>query len=535
MADSMFDAAIFDADIFDASVPFGYTLEAESAPGTWMDITGSVLTAVPLKYGRGIFQRGPTGSIARPGFISFGLDNSALRGAEGRWTPGHANAPAWWQLETRVRLTLTFNAAIKRYRVRLDQITPDAGVNGPRRVLCSGLDWLSEFATQDAADLALLENVRVDEALQAVVDLLPDPPAAVSFDVGTDEFPFVFDDLGGRFPKALAVTQDLVQSDGGLLVLRGDDDEGETLRFFNRLAPMYEEVQIELTGAHLIADPSNPRVTWTRSDIVNYMEVQTVERRADDDATALLIALDNPLTVASGQTETFNFDYKDPNSEADHVGGVDMQPLSSASDWSANSKRDGTGRDLTANFDVVASYSGSRATISVTNNSGSDGFVRGFSTADGLQARGRGLYRYAPSSVPATNAPSVAKYKQRPLTSPFSMPYQTSPTIGQAVAALKVHLWGGMLTQPQRVRIRTEMDDALLEQGIARDVGDKISVMEEMTAVDGIKVIVAAVEGEIVEGHLRVWWTLLPTVQDGGFILDDPVRGILDENVLAFG
>lgn len=514
------------------------SLQVECSPGVWTDVSGDLVRDA-LRWRRGIFGAGPLDLLARPGSASFTLDNSDQNTAAtaGYYTPGHASALAGWRQGIWVRLRLGYGAATRYvFRGRLRSIHPDPGVTGLRVVMCEATDWLTEFAEFDAGNLALQEHARSDELLEALIDSLPAGPANRSIDVGLDEYPFAFDDLGGDAPKAMQVAQDILQSERGYLYLRGDATDGETLRFENRQARSVEVVAASFTAADF---ENAPGVLDVPSDldtsIVNDVEVQTVPRRVDAAATTILVRLDGPIKVLAGETVQVFVDYRDPSQEAVFVGGKDMQALAATTDWTANAHEDGTGADMTGDFDVTATYFGSRAMIACTNHAPAEGYVRGPGGGAGLQARGKGLYRYAPVTSHSADASSVALFGTHQLPSPLVMPYQDDRAVGQGVADFIAHIYSGLTPFPRRLQVASETGGALLTQAITRDIGDKIAITEAQTGLDGTPVFIHAIEQEIgLDGRVRTWWTLAPADMAALFIFDDPESGVFDRNTFGY-
>jgi len=68
---------------------------------TWTDVTSSVMLATGVSFNRG---RQGQDTSARPGSLSFALDNSQQKGLAGRWTLGHANQTAGLALRIPVRV-----------------------------------------------------------------------------------------------------------------------------------------------------------------------------------------------------------------------------------------------------------------------------------------------------------------------------------------------------------------------------------------------------------------------------------------------
>lgn len=490
----------------------------------WVDLTPDIIRD-PIRWKRGIFGRGPLDRIAEPGTLSFTLDNTDQNSAAqaSLYSPGHVHCLDGWRHGAIVRLRLSDGTNTRYvFRGRLKFILPDPGVAGLRAVTCIANDWLAELAEADAANLELRTNVRSDELMRDLVDVVATPPLVVDFDEGEDLYPFAFDDLGDAV-KATPVAQDVMQSELGFLYMRGDTTGGETLRMINR-----ETRAVTLPVASFTKDDFHPqadafRVPSTVEDVFNEIEVLTVPRRVGDTDEDLLVQLDGAIEVEAGATEEIFVDYRDPDNEAEYVGGIDVQAMDPNTDWTANAAEDGSGADVTASFAVTASPLGSRAIIELTNNSAATGYVRGPGGADGLQVRGRALRRYRTVSSLGTNDASIARVGRRPLPSPILMPYQPNRTVGKQAAEYLAFVHGGLSTTPERIQLATDADDELQAHGILRDIGDVVEVEEEVTGADEALVFINGLEQELsIEGRLYTWWTPAPR---------EAADAVLDESV----
>lgn len=541
-SDGIFDPAYFDPAIFDTGSP-------------WIDVHDHVLIGDGMRWSKGIFDQGPLACVARPGVFTFNLDNEPPGLPLGYYTPGNPNCRAGFRHGTPVRIRLSDGVSTIRYVWRgvIRIITPEPGSYGGRKTACMAVDWMARLAEADASGLDLLEDVRVEDGIAAVVALTEVPPALTDYDTGVYLMPFVFDDLGGDSPKAMSVAQRLVQTEGGFLYVRGDATEGETLRLENGQARAVRASVASFTGADILFAPDGIVVPSSLDRVFNFLETVTYPRRVDEDNNVVLVQLDAPIEVGDGETVRIFADYRDPEQLAEFVGAKQMQqpnggygsPAGSPGeplDYSANAFEDGTGADVTVDVGISATYFGSRAMFEITNHSGATAWVRGPlgsgsppTSTPGMQARGRGLYRYAPIITQGENVDSIAAYGLQELGEPLELFYQNERSVGQDRADLVAFLYGGLTNVPTRVRILTERED-LETHGILRDVGDKITVSEEVTVPDMADVFIQGVEQEFtVDGYLLTWWTLGPADTSAALIFDDPEFGKFDERVFAYG
>lgn len=490
-------------------MPVTPTLELKLS-GVWTDVTDHTLRRAPIAWKRGIFDRGPLARLAGPGSISFLLNNAPPDGPTGYYSPGHANVRAGFDRGIGVRLKLS-DGTNTRYVWNgfLHTIDPIPGLYGSKEVVCVGSDWMALFLDTDAANLVLRENTTCDVALDDLFDLVDVAPLNLDLDVGTDTLPFVFDDLGGGVPKNGQIAHDLLMSEQGYLYPRGNATDGETITLENRLARASASVVGTFTQNDIVAEPDALEVPSSRDQVINDVEVLTVPREVDAAATTVLVQLESPIQVTTLKSEFVFMDYRDPTNPTAWVGGKDTVTPVANTDFTAWQNEDGTGTDRTANVTIVRAEFGSRVMLELSTTA--DCYVRGAGGAAGMRVRGRGLYRYAPVGSRAENASSIAAYKRRQLGQPIVLPYQPSRIIGQDVANFVVNAWGGVGRSPRRVRPMTEQDGALLAHGINRDIGDKVTVSEDITALAAAPVFIHGIEQELQpNGTLATWWTLAP-------------------------
>lgn len=500
--------------------------------GVWIEVGNDVIDRDAVQWSRGIFEHGPTARIARPGNLSFTLDNTEQNsaGLRGYYSPGHVNCRPGFKHGVDVRVRVAYGA-VARYVWRgvVKTIAPEAGANGPKATTITAHDWMGRWSESDASNCVLRELVTADELIEDdLIPFAPAAPALLDLDVGQDVYPFVFDDLGGASPKCTQLALDLALSEGGYLYVRGDETFGETLRFENRFSRALSTSVATFTREELADDQDALQVPSTLDHILNDVEVETVTRRTDEDATSVLIQLDAPVRILSGDTVRLFVDYRDPAQEAAYVGGKDIvQPVANT-DWTANEEEDGEGTDLTAGYTVTCEPFGSRAMLELTASS--TGYVRGVA-APGMRVRGRGLYRYAPISSRGENATSITAFGQRQLNSPIVMPYQDDRFVGQDFAQFIANLWGSITNVPSRVQPLVDFEGSLLEQHIVRDIGDRITITEEQSAVD-VDVFIHGIEQEYSNGLLKTWWTVEPADTTNLMVFD---IGMFDVSAFGYG
>lgn len=275
---------------------------------TWTAVTSDLLARSPVRWSHGIFNQAPDGLLARPGMMTFALDNSERNSATtaGYYSPFHGSVRSGFRHGIKVRLKVDPGGGAARYvfNGRLKSILPEPGPAGMRRTLCVVQDWIGELADLSSVSLELAEDQRPEQLIASLVDLVASPPAAVNYDTGIDTFEVAFDDLGEN-PMAMAVAQGILQSTGtGRLFIYGDATNGEVLTFKNRHSDFLGSSAATITDSKYRASTSSMLVPSTLDRVFNDVDVEYPPRTVETTAASVLISFDTPvLTSASGQVE----------------------------------------------------------------------------------------------------------------------------------------------------------------------------------------------------------------------------------------
>lgn len=525
--------------------------------GGFIDITADLFQD-DITWTRGFAGVTVFDKLAQPGNMTFRLRNDT-----GKYSPGHVNHLSDFLPNAIVRLNLrapgeeflfssdgeqVFSSDAEPivvflfsdrwvWRGRLQRIIPEPRAsNIIPSVQCIATDYMAEFLDADAGSLDLEIGVTADVLIERVLQQLFRQPVNKVIDEGSEPYAFAFDDLGEN-PKAGEVVNNITLSEFGFTYLRGGGP-GEILRFENRAARAVIPVSFSFAPTAMVNEPDTLEVPFDLAELVNDAEVLVVPRRIDETNQTVLVLLDQPIEVEPSSTEEIFIDYRDPANEAEFVGGQDMIQPAANTDWTANTALDGSGTDITANFNVTAVFFGSRALLQLENTGGVTGFVRGPGTESGLQARGRGIFRFRPLSVRSENTASQVFFGRRELPQPLTLAYQGNADVGTTIGDLVVLLFSGLtpsnafFPKPQRVRIRSELTPVLTDQAIQRDIGDLIALQEDLTAIGDISVHIHAIEQSLsMRGLLTTRWLLLPSQQAlfAGWLLEVVGRSELGE------
>jgi hypothetical protein len=241
--------------------------------------------------------------------------------------------------------------------------------------------------------------------------------------------------------------------------------------------------------------------------MINRIILELHPRRVDAAATTVLFSLGNrPLIGAT--PVAFNAPYRDPESgRYVRVGGINMVTPVATTDYTLNANDDGSGADLTANFTVAAVFGGNSAALTVTKNSGADGYLTK------CQLRGKGVYAFESVIVDLKDTTSITKYGQ--MSQRIDMPYQSDVNLANTVAALILANNKEPRTKVQKVRFMANATAAHLMHALARDIGDRIAITETLSGLAAEDYFIQAVDFSVTgAGVFQASWLLVPVDQE---------------------
>lgn len=431
--------------------------------GVWEDLTDDLVG--PITLSRGSKGSDPLARMAGGGALNFALNNSEdnSAGVVGYYSPRNANKRAGWQDSVQIRFTLIDGVTeYVHHRGWLDRIIVTPGEAGVHPVQCVSRTWLHQANKHEVRDLATLVDVTADEALTTLLTKIPVQPFATSFDVGTDELPFVFDDIrGATFLGAIAR---LVFTEMGY----GYELRDGTLRFENRTRRFTGGFTPDVT----IEDPRDLDVQDGQSMRGNLVLVTVAPREAPD-VVEVLAEITKSIPIAPGETVRIQLKFKDPGQELARIGGHSMIDPVATTDYLFNSNSNGTGADLTAFLDVTATFGGDTVTLDLENTGGTSGHVTQ------LEVRGKPLYTYKPIAVEARDQASIDDTGERAV--PVDMPYQPNVNVARAAAdALLV-----AVQDPGHAKSVTFLaEDYPEEVLLTRDIGHDAAIDEPVSGLE---------------------------------------------------
>lgn len=503
-----------------AAITSKVEIEYNGVGAGWTDITADVLTPISIAYG--IRGSGPQDRVASSGTASILLNNSSQNAArtEGYYSPGGAHARPSWTLGLRVRVQF-YDPASATWYVKfigsIVSITPSAGRNKSRRVQVTATDWIDEAARATVSGLTVQVNKRSDEILSLLINNVTRAPYATSLGTGKDTYAYALDTA--RDDQANPVLQEIARVTGselGYFYVKGTGTVTFEPRFTRSTLTDSATFNDSMTGLS---------VEMSRDNLLTKVQAVTYPRTIDT-STQILYTLNNVSSVPAGSTLTLVAGYTDPNNRTSRVGGTSMVTPVAVTDYTANSNNTGTGTDLTAQVTVSATFGGNSAAVTITNNASIDAYITK------LQLRGLGIYDYGKTVGQDEDAAVAAQFGQSSVT--LDMPYQNDPAVGVNAAryllgiygADQIGIWRLGTVGSSELGVTTQLaywvqnsigsvsiapsTAALQTQILARDVGDRIKIIETVTGVSKSFYIQAVNLTVSAPGNPFVTWTLAP-------------------------
>jgi hypothetical protein len=477
-----------------------YAMEFELAGvgGGWTDVTADLShELIVLDYG--IKGGTPNDRVAGIGTLTFGLMNDANAAAGrtlGYYSPYSAGRRSGFGFDIRVRLTIASGGNTTRWMGRLRMIDAPSGTYGDRVVHCTAYDWMFEASKQDMS-ASLQVSQRSDQCFSALVAIVPLAPATTTADVGSDTYLYAFDNIY-RTGKVLTACADLVRSELGLIYVKRDATNGQTVRFEGRhYRPAVTAILLTLNESM-----TELAVRSTPETILNHVQV-TTHPRAALGATVAVATMDTTgqQAVGAGQALTLFLNFTDPAQRDTFIGATSLQAITATTDYTMNSAADGSGADLTASFTVTVTAFASSVKLVVTNTGATAGYVTK------LQVRGKGVYALNP-----VTGEYVASTTYGDNLLLIDMPYQQDALFAYNAAVYLARINSTPYASIEAVTFQANEDATKMAAALTGDISHKIALAEGVSGITTTSAFyINSVRFELDEaGNLAVSWGVVP-------------------------
>lgn len=413
-----------------------------------------------------------------------------------------------------------------RFRGRIDSIDPAPGIFERRTVHIEAVDWMDDAARAKVSGIPVQLQKRADEIFEELIASVPFEPDGLEIDESPDTYAYAMDSAQDEKSTVLSQLQKLALSEFGLIYQKADG----TVVFESRTRRATSEGIVE-TFADVSA-LTGFASSVARDDAPSRVQMITHPRKVDASNESVLFRLDNPLQIGAKSSVTILGPYRDPNQEAERVGGTDMQTPVAYTDYEANSQSDGGGTDVTGNVTLTPSFGGNGARVLIANNGSSTAWLTL------LQLRGRGIYDYQNIVLEAEDEDAQINVGT---TVSADMPFQDNAALGAELALWILNLYSDIenLAESATVFI-PRYDEALADRVLSREISDRIDIVEQMTGFEAeetgghfIQNVSLTIDAR---DNVSVTWGLAPANRQQFWLLEIPGRSELDETaVLGFG
>ena len=437
--------------------------QALEASRVWTDVTAD-LRAQPILLETGIAS-GLDQHQAGVGTLSWVLDNG-LRVTQSLYTIGHANVRSGFRLGLPVRLRLGTDVGGEYvWPMRLAAADPEPGTYRGKRVLCQAVDWFESAARSSVTEVAVQVDETSDEAWVALVDEVDEIPVSVSRETGLSEFPFALDSLqGGTVLEAMAR---VMGSESGYCFMRND-----ALVFHSRV-----HRQVPPAAALTLNNSMNEMaVEISRAQLVNVIYATIHPRVAGTQNDDTLWELSTRDQMLSGETRTYEGQYRDPDLHTSEIGGTDFLDPVAGTDYSLSLNADGTGDDYTPSLSVSVRQGGSGVSFLVTNTGALPGYLY-------LRQRGRVLRTDESTTIVSRDDESIRRHGPRKLDRTYAF-LSDVPTVRALTDQTLLRFRQGV-SVPSSIAVKASKDPLLVDAILSAGIGEHVDINEPVSAIAG--------------------------------------------------
>jgi hypothetical protein len=501
----------------------------------WTDVSGDVIA--PITINGGIMDNSPLSRVAGTGKFTLNLNNSISNsaGLAGYYSPGHANCRSGFAAGLQVRLRITYdNATYIKFKGKIPPqgIRALPGNKGERITTVRVHDWMEQAASHKMDLPTYATTKKANEVINLILAPMPIAPETTSLAVGQETFAHNLDTVKSE-TTALAEFQKLALSEFGYIYLKHSKTSGEILTFDARttrgLITDLQQIPVHSDecgfllledggyllledGGKLILDEAQDSsfsnemdglVTSHGKNLYNHITARTYPRDIDSAATTVLFDLKYALSIAAGETKTIRGKFRDPNSKATQVAGIDMVTPVATTDYTANTASDGTGTPMTASLSVTATYGVSEVDFSLQNTHGSTTLY-----VTKLQCRGKGIYIYDTVTSEAKDTTSKNAYGDYPLT--LNLKYQDNPLVGEDFSAAQLLVYKDPHDTAETVSFNANRSKKNMFAYLTIEPGMRVYIEETQTGTISDFIVNGTSAEILTNGIINYSWYLTP-------------------------
>lgn len=455
--------------------------------GEWveLDVAKDTITVT-----QGIMTNDPTVRIADVGEMNFTLLNG-----NDIYTPGHPSALAGWKNGVKIKQVITYGG---NDYPSLWHVEPRAGIQidvnpyGTRRAKVTALDWF-DYAMKQPIDIQDSEtDVTADDVITGLLAGMSIPPENTSLDVGVETFTSALD-TSNQDASVYSELTKLALSEWGYIYLRPDTTDGETLHFENRsrrnglAAETIYNTDKTFSGESISFEAE----VINGENALNSVKVYAYPRKLDT-STVTLYTLSEPIQIPSGKSFTLRGSYTNPSGGA-RCNGFDMVTPVATTDYLANTARDGSGTNKTADMTVTENYGTNGFEHIITNGSAVTVWITKFT------CRGKGIYVENSIDYIAEDTDSIAEIGAVRKT--IYQKYQKNLSLPELVAESVLYFDKDPETRIESITFFANRSEACMQAFLNLGIGDVVRLQSTKGGIDALHFI-QGIKYKIISGKV---------------------------------
>lgn len=418
--------------------------------------------------------------------------------------------------------TITARLGYIQHWGKLRSADPNPGAYRAHRVKVTSYDRMRDLAETKVRAIDVAINKTETELLTLMLDSLPATaqPLRRSFATGVDTYPYAFNELGAGTP-ALTVTKHIAVSAFATIFMKGDGTlvlQSRNTRSSGTSSFTFNETMSGLSTAANV------------DELVNNVRTTINPRTIDSAATTVIASTTGtPLSVGAGNTITIYLEYRDPSDTQTLIGGTAVVNATATTDYLGNAAADGSGSNLTSDLSITTTAYASTAKLVIENTGTATIYLVNASGVAFLQLRGKGIYQRSPQSFEAVSA---QPYGDRMLS--INLPYQSSTDNAQSYALVVEENYNDQASaQLETISFQANDSDDLLQQALAREPGDIISITESTVGASALDMVIQSVTLDVSAGPwVTCTYGLAPATLFAMWILGTDGRTELGETTI---
>jgi hypothetical protein len=211
------------------------------------------------------------------------------------------------------------------------------------------------------------------------------------------------------------------------------------------------------------------------------------------------------------------------------IGGTAVVNATATTDYLGNAAADGSGSNLTSDLTITTTAYASTAKLAIENTGTATVYLVDGAGDAFLQLRGKGIYQRGPQSFEAT---SSQPYGDKMLS--IDLTYQSSPGDAQSYALVVENAYNDQASaQLESISFHGNDSDDLLQQALAREPGDLISITESTVGASTLEMVIQSVQLHVTAGPwITCTYGLAPATLFAMWLLGTTGRSELDETTV---